>query len=166
MSSLLFCRCPVGEMRERRSWKLPLQIRTRTGLFDPLPLHRLGHYDSRMKDFRELEIWRRSRAISVSVYRITEDIPALERYGLIQQAGSAAISVSANIAEGCGRFGSREFARFLSIALGSEAELESHIELSAAFGFVEQKAADSLLADCQELRGMLVTMARRLSSRQ
>lgn len=97
------------------------------------------------------------------MYELTRCYPATERFELIQQTRAAAVSVSANIAEGCGRYGPREFARFVSIALGSESELESHIEIAIALGYADRPSTSPLLANCQELRRMLVTLYHRLS---
>ncbi len=67
-------------------------------------------------------------------------MPARERYGLVAQIRSSAVSVSSNIAEGAGRGGEKEMARFLRFALGSLAELESQIELAQRLGLVDDQA--------------------------
>ena len=72
-----------------------------------------------MGNFRELVVWRRAQDLALAVYRFTSSFPEDERYGLTAQMRPAAISASSNIAEGCGRQGDRELARFFQIAPGS-----------------------------------------------
>ena len=56
-------------------------------------------------DFRKLEVWQKSQKLVASVYKLTGTFPSAERYGLSSQMRRAAVSVSANLAEGCGRMG-------------------------------------------------------------
>jgi four helix bundle protein len=71
-------------------------------------------------------VWRQAH----EVYRVTIAFPAAERYGLVSQMRRAGVSIPANIAEGCGRAGDAELARFLQIAMGSASELEYHLLLT------------------------------------
>lgn len=79
---------------------------------------------------RDLEVWQASLVLAESIYRATSRFPDAERFGLTAQMRKAAISVLSNIAEGAARGSSREFARFLSIARGSLAELDSQVTLA------------------------------------
>ena len=72
-----------------------------------------------------------------AVYRITATFPAQEQYGLVSQMRRAAVSVPSNLAEGAARDGSREFARFLSIARGSLSELDTQYQIAIRLGFVK-----------------------------
>ncbi|MGH7508809.1 MAG: four helix bundle protein [Gemmatimonadales bacterium] len=87
-----------------------------------------------MGNFRELVVWRRAQDLALAVYRSTSSFPKEERYGLSAQMRRAAVSVSSNIAEGCGRQGDRGLARFLQIARGSVRELECQLLLSCELG--------------------------------
>jgi four helix bundle protein len=80
-----------------------------------------------MKDFHALKVWRKAHQLTLAVYRITATFPRTEQYGLTSQLRRACSSVAANLAEGCGRDGDAEFARFCSIAMGSASELEYHL---------------------------------------
>ena len=71
-----------------------------------------------MKDFRELKVWQKAHQLTLAVYQITATFPREELYGLTTQLRRSSSSVSANLAEGCGRHGDAEFARFCSIAMG------------------------------------------------
>lgn len=121
-------------------------------------------YELPMRDFRDLAVWQKSRSVVVSVYHLTDLYPRSERFGLVQQTRRAAVSIGANIAEGFGRYGHREFARFLAIALGSESELESHLEMAAALEYVDDVPLKELISECGELRGMLIRFSRGLTN--
>jgi hypothetical protein len=69
--------------------------------------------------FRTLKVWEKGHRLTLAVYEVTRSFPSGERYGLTSQARRSAASICANIAEGCGRGGPTDFARFLQIALGS-----------------------------------------------
>ena len=75
-----------------------------------------------MRDFRELRVWEKAHHFALAVYRETRSFPKEETYGLTSQIRRAAVSIAANITEGSGRDSSREFARFLQIAMGSGSE--------------------------------------------
>ena len=74
-------------------------------------------------NFRELEIWKESKDLSVRVYKITRDFPKQEVYGITSQICRASVSIPSNIAEGAGRNSNKDFSRFINIALGSAFEL-------------------------------------------
>jgi four helix bundle protein len=71
-----------------------------------------------MMPFEKLEAWKASHRLALEVYRATQTWPKQEQYGLTSQARRAAVSVSANIAEGAAKRGRKEFGRYLDTALG------------------------------------------------
>jgi four helix bundle protein len=83
-----------------------------------------------MQDFRELQVWRKAHRLTLAVYRATAGFPREELYGLTGQIRRSCSSIPANLAEGCGRSGDSDFARFCSIAIGSASELEYHLLLA------------------------------------
>ena len=129
-----------------------------------LPRSLRVRYDWYMQDFRRLRVWQKARLLVRVTYGLTACYPRAERFGLTAQSRSAATSIAANIAEGCGRFGRREYARFASMALGSAFELESHLELARDLGFAQVGEAETALALCSDIRRMLVTLIRRLGA--
>ena len=83
-----------------------------------------------MQDFRQLKVWQKSHTITLDVYAESAKLPPGKGWALESQLTRAAISVPANIAEGCGRAGDRDFRRFLRHSLGSACELEYHLLLA------------------------------------
>jgi len=77
-----------------------------------------------MKDFRELKVWEKAHQLTLSVYQVTRNYPKEETYGLTSQIRRASASIPANIAEGCGKAGDADLARYMQIAMGSSSELE------------------------------------------
>ncbi len=114
-----------------------------------------------MGSFRRLKVWHEASALTVSIYKLTAGFPKTELYGLTSQMRRAAVSVTSNIAEGCGRNGDRELARFLRIALGSLTELDSLVLVSKDLGMSTDGASKELATTIRQVRGRL---SRLLSS--
>lgn len=115
-----------------------------------------------MKDFRELKVWEKDHRLTLSVYRITTGFPPDERYGLISQLRRAASSIPANIAEGCGRQGDAELARFVQIAMGSASELEYHLLLSKDLNYITADTYNPLHQQTIEVKRMLTSFLQKL----
>ena len=118
-----------------------------------------------MGDFRKLEVWQKSQRLVSSVYRVTGTFPAGERYGLSSQMRRAAVSISANLAEGCGRMGDVELRRFVRISLGSLSELECELLLATDLDFLKAEASCQLIEEVRAIRGMLQNLHRALPSK-
>jgi four helix bundle protein len=108
-----------------------------------------------MRDFRQLEVWRKARDLVTELYKETANFPASEQYGLTNQLRRAAVSITANIAEGSGRGSDQDFARFLEIAMGSVAETRSHLLLSQELGFLKAEISEYLCFKAVEVGRML-----------
>lgn len=115
-----------------------------------------------MKDFRELAVWRKSHELTLLVYQLTARYPKEELFGLTSQTRRACSSIPANIAEGCGRNGDVEFARFLQIAMGSASELEYHLLLAKDLGLLEIKKYEQLAGLLIEVKKMLNVFIQKL----
>jgi four helix bundle protein len=72
-----------------------------------------------LKSFRELEVWQKAHSLVLEIYRVTARFPDSEKYGIVSQLRRAAMSIPANIAEGFGRRGTKEFLQCLAIGNGS-----------------------------------------------
>jgi four helix bundle protein len=97
-------------------------------------------YGAGVQDFHELKVWRKAHLLTLEIYRITAGFPREERFGLTGQLRRSCSSIPSNLAEGCGRNGSAEFARFCSIAMGSASELEYHLLLAKDLKLITETA--------------------------
>jgi four helix bundle protein len=88
-----------------------------------------------MADFKHLAVWKSSHELVLQIYRQTAALPRHELFGLTSQMRRAAVSIPANIAEGRGRDTDREFARFITMSLGSANELEYFLILAKDLGY-------------------------------
>ncbi len=82
------------------------------------------------KSFKELIVWQKAHQLVLSVYKVTNDFPKEEMYGLTSQVRRSCVSVAANIAEGFKKKGSADKLRFMNIAQGSLSETDYHLLLS------------------------------------
>ena len=90
-----------------------------------------------MHDYRKLRVWADARTLAQQVYHLTGSFPRDEVFGLSQQMRRAGVSVVSNLAEGAGRSGDRDFARFVGIAIGSSCELEAQLDIALDLGYVD-----------------------------
>ncbi|MDY0354416.1 MAG: four helix bundle protein [Sedimentisphaerales bacterium] len=112
--------------------------------------------------YRDLDVWRKSMDLVVQCYDVTRAFPANEKYGLMGQIQRAAVSVPANIAEGQAREHRKEFLHHLSIAHGSVAELETHIEIASRIGYLKADVAHRLFGQTEEVGRMINGLRRSL----
>ena len=108
-----------------------------------------------IKNYRDLDVWQKSMDLVVSCYNVSKNFPKHELYGLSSQLQRAAVSVPANIAEGRQRQHGKEFRQFLSIAQGSLAELETHLEIAVRLGYTETKHTSRINEQTQRISRML-----------
>ncbi|MHB8883200.1 MAG: four helix bundle protein [Thermodesulfovibrionales bacterium] len=117
-----------------------------------------------MQNFRELQVWKKSHALTVAIYKATTIFPKEEIYGLTSQMRRAAVSVAANIAEGCGRGGKADFARFIQMALGSASELEYLLLLSCEIQYLNDSEYEKLSSEVIEVKKMLTSFMKKLKA--
>ncbi len=115
-----------------------------------------------MKDFKDLKVWTKSHALTLQIYRSTQDFPKQELFGLVSQMRRSSSSIGANIAEGVGRKSDGELARFLHIARGSASELEYHLLLSHDLGFLPLKDFAGLTKQADEIQRMLTSLIQQV----
>ena len=115
-----------------------------------------------MRDFRDLKVWEKAYGLTLAAYRATKEFPREERFGLTSQVRRAAASIVANIAEGCGRDGEAELARFCQIAMGSASELECELMLTRDLGFLKSDDYERLTSDVIEVKRMLTSFIQKL----
>jgi four helix bundle protein len=119
---------------------------------------------SKIKNFRDLDVWRLAMEIVVDIYECTKTFPKEEIYGLVSQMRRAAVSIASNIAEGFNRYHNKEYRQFLYIALGSCAELETQIEVSVTLGYITQSGRDKISEKLDHESRMLRNLIKRLNS--
>ncbi|OYW63793.1 MAG: four helix bundle protein [Hydrogenophilales bacterium 16-64-46] len=103
--------------------------------------------------------------LAESVYAVTHSFPQSELYALANQLQRAAVSVPSNIAEGHARNTTRDYLRFVSIAMGSLAEVETQIELTARLNYLGIEQRDALFTTTEELGRMLQGLRKSLQSK-
>lgn len=118
----------------------------------------------RKQSYKDLLVWQKALDLVVQVYVLSGKFPATETYGLKAQLQRAAVSVPSNIAEGQARGTSNaEFGRFIRIALGSLAEVDTQLEVAIRLGFVTDDETESAFAMAFEIRKMLFGLLRKLA---
>ncbi len=118
-----------------------------------------------MRDHRDLDVWNRAMDLVVEVYKITNDFPRSETFGLSAQMRRAAISVASNIAEGAARRTTKDFVHFVHVARGSLLELQTQITIASRLGMqVESPDVITLATQVgQQLNGLLRALRRKIS---
>ncbi len=117
------------------------------------------------QNFRSLKVWQLGMQLVEEVYRLSQQFPKQEIYGLISQIQRAAVSIPANIAEGHAMGSSKDFLRFLAIAQGSLAELETHLMLAERIRYATPAQSGPILTRCAEEARMLRSLRKSVRSR-
>jgi four helix bundle protein len=114
--------------------------------------------------FEKLDVWQKAVEYADKVYEITRNFPAEERFGLTSQMRQAAVSVSANIAEGSSRSSIVDFKRFIEIAYGSLLETVSELKVAQRQRFVNAQDYEKLYDEAEHLARMLSGLRRTIKS--
>lgn len=112
-----------------------------------------------VKTYKELIVWQRSMELVREVYLLTDRFPAEERYGLTSQMQRAAVAIPSNIAEGYLRKHKKEYVQFLSISLGSAAELETQVLICKSlekFKNLNFSKSESLITETMKMLYVLI----------
>src|SRR3989441_5034866 len=117
-----------------------------------------------MKDFRKLLVWDNAHQLTLAIYHVTATLPREETYGLVSQIRRAASSIPSNIAEGCGRDGDAELARFCIIARGSASELEYELLLARDLKLLQPGDYEMLSQQTVEIKRMLTIFVKKLTA--
>lgn len=108
-----------------------------------------------IRNYKKIIAWQKSHAITLSVYRITKNFPADERFGITSQLRRAAYGVPSNIAEGSGRDSNRDYLRFLYISLASLKETEYFLLLAHDLGYISDADFEAHTEDVNVAFGVL-----------
>jgi four helix bundle protein len=118
-----------------------------------------------VRSYRELKVWELGIDITLAVYRLTSKFPANELYGLTSQLRRSASSIPANIAEGHARGATKDLLRFLSIARGSLAEVETHLIIAQRLGYGTEQEIEAIQRMAEEENRMLAGLRKSLQAK-
>jgi four helix bundle protein len=113
-----------------------------------------------IRSHRDLIVWQKAMDLVTTVYRLTEDFPKSELYGLTSQIRRSAASIPANIAEGQGRRLAGEFMQFLANARGSLLELDTHLEIAVRLNMLSNESHSTFMEQLIEVRKLLNGLMR------
>ena len=119
-----------------------------------------------VNSYRDLLVWQSAMDVVERTDKLTAQFPKNEIYGITQQIQRAAVSIPSNIAEGHARASTKEFLHYISIALGSLAELETQLIVATRLQYLRTQELDSILQETDEtgkmLRGLQKTLMAKL----
>jgi len=116
--------------------------------------------ETKINSYKDLIVWQKAVDLVVEIYKLTENFPKSEMYGITSQMRRSAVSMPSNIAEGRRRGSRKDFRQFLIISYGSGAELETQIEIVKKLPFgesVDFEKADSLLLEVMKMLNKMIT---------
>jgi four helix bundle protein len=119
----------------------------------------------RVTRFEDLAVWKKSKDLSLRIYRVSSKGELARDWGLKDQIRRATVSVMSNIAEGFERYSANEFRHFVSIARGSAAEVRTQLYLARDLNYIPQPEAAEMLELCLEISRMLAALHTRTASR-
>jgi four helix bundle protein len=111
-----------------------------------------------------LEVWKLSHELVLSIYKITENFPKSEQFGLVSQIKRSAVSIPTNIIEGQARQYRKEFIQFLYIAKGSLDETNYYLLLSKDLGFISEQTYQELSEICTRIKMMLYKLIKSMQT--
>lgn len=118
----------------------------------------------KIKNYQELNIWKRSVEIVIEIYNTSKNFPKEELYGLTSQIRRASVSIPSNIAEGFNRYHNKEFRQFLYISLGSCAEVETQLFIAQRLNYVDQEKASKLIKELGEIGKMINNLIKKINN--
>lgn len=116
-----------------------------------------------MKTHKDLDVWKYSIDLVTDIYKVTDDFPKTEIYGLTSQIRRSAISIPSNIAEGAGRNSKKEFSHFLSISLGSLTELETQLIIAINLRFLSIDDHKNIEESLVKIRKMIIGLKKSIN---
>ena len=114
-------------------------------------------------NYKNLDVWRKSFDMIKMVYDVTAKFPRDEIYNLTSQLRRAVVSISSNIAEGCGRRTSKDFVGFLYMALWSVKEVKNQLLAAGELGYLEVGEVEKLVAEMGRIGRMLLGLIEHIS---
>jgi four helix bundle protein len=118
----------------------------------------------KLHNFRKIKVYQRAIDFAVEIYRVSKMFPKDELFCLTSQIRRAVTSISLNIAEGSGNKSNKEFQRFLEIALRSDYEVMTCLEIALRLAYCGKEDYDKLIAESDEIAAMIVGFSKKLKS--
>ncbi|WP_339699172.1 four helix bundle protein [uncultured Marixanthomonas sp.] len=115
-----------------------------------------------MRDFKKYDIWKLSHKLTLNIYKISNDFPKEEIYGLTSQIRRASSSIPTNISEGCGRSSDSDFNRFLTIAIALACETEYLLILSKDLKYITIEKFNELNSEVNTVKKKIYTLKQKL----
>jgi four helix bundle protein len=116
----------------------------------------------KIRTYRDLEIWKISIQLVKDVYKLMEQFPKQEMYGLVSQMRRAGISIPSNVAEGFRRYHNKEYKQFLYVSLGSCAELETQATIARELSYISKDKENALLEKLDHISRMISNLLKKL----
>ena len=113
--------------------------------------------------YSELQVWQKAMDLVEKIYEATRNLPEYERFGLAAQMQRAAVSIPSNIAEGYSRASTKDYIKFLYIAKGSNAELQTQIIICKRLGYLDANKAEGYMIFTDEISRMLSAIILKLT---
>ena len=111
---------------------------------------------------KNLDVWKKSVDLVIKIYDITKQFPKEEMFGIVNQMRRSAVSIPSNIAEGCARYSDKDTLRFIDIAFGSVAELETQLIIAEQLGYYKE---NEILNDIDRIEKLLSGLRRHLKNK-
>ena len=116
-----------------------------------------------MKSVEELDVFQLAHEITLEIYRLTNNFPDIEKYGLVPQIRRAVASIPMNLMEGSHRLNKKEYRQFVGIAKGSVGELKYQLMLSHDLGYIGEDVYRKLREKAERISKMLTKLAMSLT---
>lgn len=114
-----------------------------------------------MHNYKKLAVWKKGIDLATAIYKVTQQFPGEEKYGITSQMRRCAVSISSNVAEGAGRNSDNEFRHFLNIAFGSCSELETQLIISNKLKYITENEFDTISPKLVEVQKMIFTLIKK-----
>jgi four helix bundle protein len=111
-----------------------------------------------MKNYKDLIVWQKAHGFVLNAYKATQSFPKEEQYNLTSQIRRAAVSIPTNLAEGCGKFTQKDFAKYLQNAFGSAQEVEYLYFLCLELGYLSREDFKKMDSVINEVKAMLIAL--------
>ena len=119
---------------------------------------------SKIRSFKDLEIWKRSITLVENAYTLTRLLPKEETYSLTSQLRRSAVSIPSNISEGFARLHNKEYRQFLYVSLGSCAELTTQLIIASRLKYIDKNKVEQLLNEIDEISKMTMGLIKKLNT--